>query len=158
MAGRKNFGAAPGGEIYFSDYSDEVLDAEGQNIRAPEDCNRERKGIKDGFFSAVSCVVAVVLSFLYTAFVMRPTVVNHSLLKKYKDTGYFLYGNHTHPEGDVFGPIRFVFPKRLCALIGPANLKVPVLGKLLLPYGCLVVPDSPDDMKEFSRGFADRIE
>ncbi len=157
MARRQSRDTSPGGEIFYKEFTDEVIDNDGREIKTSEDCNRERSGIKDGFFSAVSIVTAVTLSFLYTAFVMRPKVVNRSVLKQFKDTGYFLYGNHTHPEGDVFCPIRCVFPKHLCALIAPANLNVPVLGKLLLPYGCLVVPDSPAGMKEFTKGIADRV-
>ncbi len=148
---------APGGVVWFSDYTDDVVKVSGQDEKPPKDCNRIRDSAGERVFSAFCRGAAVVLSYFYTAFVMRPVTVNREILKQCGDTGYFLYGNHTHPEGDVFGPIRFVLPKKLCALIDAANLNVPFFGRFLIPYGCLVVPDSPDGMKDFTNGIRDRI-
>ncbi len=158
MTSRQMQNDAPNGVVWFSDYTEDMVGGDRQDVKPPKDCNRIRTGFKYRFLSGVTGASAAFLSFFYTTFIMRPETVNRGILRECDDTGYFLYGNHTHPEGDVFGPIRFVMPKRLSAIISAANLRVPVLGRFLIPYGCLVVPDSPEGMRDFTNGIRDRIE
>ena len=63
-------------------------------------------------------------------------------LKLVNQSGYFLYGNHTQPMGDVFTPLTMVSPYRFYAIAGQANWGIPFIGKHLVRYGGLPVGEN----------------
>ena len=57
-------------------------------------------------------------------------VRHRSVLRQAAGRGYFVYGNHTQPFGDVFTPMRVNQARRVATLAAPANLSVPILGQI----------------------------
>ncbi len=143
--------AAPGGTKFYRTYTDDFVESQHQDCSVPDGYTwlYEKKVCR--MAAAVLYELAAVFTFFYTRMGLHIRVVNKKVLKKGKDTGYFLYGNHTQPTGDAFSPVRCVFPKRVYIVMGAANLGIPGLGKALPLLGGLVVPDSLSDMKEFIR-------
>lgn len=85
-------------------------------------------------------------------------IENRSILKKYKDEGYFLYGNHTQVLGDVFIPAVVCNPKRIYTVASTANLGVPVIGRLLPFMGILPIPKNVSKTKNLLNAINKRIE
>ncbi|MDO5294516.1 MAG: acyl-phosphate glycerol 3-phosphate acyltransferase [bacterium] len=93
--------------------------------------------------------IALIFGMIYSRVILQIHVVNKKALKEAKGSGYFLYGNHTQPIGDVFAPARYIFPKRMYAIASPANLGIPVIGTILPMLGGLIIPGTMGQMKEF---------
>lgn len=108
---------------------------------------------------AVSCVVyilAFLFSSIYCRLFLHVRFVGRKKLKSQKD-GFFVYANHTQPIGDVFNPALACFPKRIYTVVSPANLHLPVIGKLIRPLGALPLPDTLSGMIKFSDAVKKRI-
>ncbi len=140
---------APGGVKKYRSYTEDFVESKNQDIRLPDDYVWVHKNPLYRCYMAVLYGAAQVFTFFYTRFSLHLRVVNRSVFKKCRDTGYFLYGNHTQPVGDAFAPIRYMFPKRMYTIMSPANLGIPLLGKILPGLGGLPIPDTVDGMKEF---------
>ena len=83
---------------------------------------------------------------------------NRQVLRKLRGTGYFLYGNHTQPVGDVFTPAHCLFPRRIYTLVSPANYGLPVIGKLLPYLGALPVADTAHGMRALQQALETRLQ
>lgn len=99
-------------------------------------------------------VVATPIAFLYTKKAFGHRVVGRKILKRYKDIGYFMYGNHTQIIGDAFIPNLLDVTKETYIIVHPNNVSMPVLGKVTPSLGAIPLPD---DMKAY-RNFLKVIE
>ena len=70
-------------------------------------------------------------------------------LKKVKNSGYFIYANHTNPFHDVFGP-GVVADRRIFTVISPVNLKLPGIGKVIPAIGGLPLGHTPEEKQGFN--------
>lgn len=70
--------------------------------------------------------------------------------------GAFIYANHTQPVGDAFVPMLASRGHRAATIAAPANLAVPVLGRLLKLGGALVLPDNLHQLGAFNRELRSR--
>ncbi|MCD7882703.1 MAG: hypothetical protein LUI87_03190 [Lachnospiraceae bacterium] len=138
-----------GTTYYYRDYTDDFVESAHQDQTLPEDYRWIHKNIFYRLISAVLYCAALIFALLYGRFVLHIRVENRKVLKKAQKTGCFLYGNHTQPMGDVFGPALYCFPMRISAIASPSNLGIPVIGKLLPMLGGLFIPDSMGQMKRF---------
>ena len=87
----------------------------------------------------------------------RLKYVGREKLKKYKNTGYFIYGNHTQPFADTFIPSVADYPKRNFFLVSPANVSMPGLGGLVELLGAIPIPGDLDAARHFVRAVEERI-
>lgn len=71
--------------------------------------------------------------------------------------GCMLFCNHTQPVGDAFTPARAMFPQRTYVLVSPANLGIPVIGRLLPSLGALPIPDDVRGMRQLKRAVSRRL-
>ncbi len=142
---------APGGVKVYREYTDDFVQSRQQDAGLPDGYvwYHENRGYR--FASGLIYALVLVYTFFYSRLCLPVRVENREILKDCKDTGFFLYGNHTQPVGDAFVPVRCAFPRRVHTIMGTANLGIPVLGKMLPILGGLAVPDSIDGMKEFIR-------
>ncbi|MCD7834388.1 MAG: hypothetical protein LUH00_10450 [Lachnospiraceae bacterium] len=134
---------------YYQDYTDDFVESVRQDEALPEDYQWIHKNLFYGLISAVLYGVVLAVALIYDRFVMHIRVENRKALKCARKTGCFLYGNHTQPIGDVFGPVTYCFPMRMSAIASPSNLGIPVIGKLLPMLGGLFIPGSMGQMKKF---------
>lgn len=105
--------------------------------------------------SSVIYAIALVLSTIYCRVFLGVRFVGAKKLKEERG-GFFLYGNHTHPIGDVFHPAHICFPKRIYTVVSPKNLRLPVIGKLLPYLGALPTPSNIKEVRKFNSAIEKR--
>ncbi|MCC8100853.1 MAG: hypothetical protein LIP11_00835 [Clostridiales bacterium] len=147
-----------GTTYYYQDYTDDFVKIAHQDETLPDDYCWIHKNPVYRLVSAVLYCVALIFALFYGKFVLHICVKNRKALKKARKTGCFLYGNHTQPMGDIFGPALYCFPMRICVIASPANLGIPVIGKLLPMLGGLFIPDSMGQMKNFMEAVRYHVE
>lgn len=141
---------------YYKTYQDDFVESKDQDYKLPDNykwvhSNPFYKMVAECFYR-----IAYGISFFYCKFFLHIKIKNKKVLKKYKNQGYFLYGNHTLPVGDVFTPAH-VSGKRIYTIASAANLKVKIIGNLLPMLGILPIPNSTRRMKEFFKAIKQRI-
>ncbi len=147
-----------GTTYYYQEYTDDFVESARQDETLPDDYRWIHKNIFYRLFSAVLYGAALLFAFFYGKFVLHIRVENREVLKEARKTGCFLYGNHTQPMGDVFGPALYCFPMRMSAIASPSNMGIPVIGKLLPMLGGLFIPDSVEQMKKFMEAVQYHVE
>lgn len=102
-------------------------------------------------------VIATPIAFLYTKAVFGHKTVNKKIFKKYRNVGYFMYGNHTQDIADAFIPNTINFPKTNYVIVHPNNVSMPVLGRITPSLGALPLPDDMKAYKNFHSAIEKRI-
>ncbi len=134
---------------YYKTFADDFVESKNQAFHLPEGYVWIQKGRLARAISLLLFGVAWLFGQIYCRFVLHATIENRRVLRGYRKQGYFLYGNHTQPIGDVFQPARVTGGKRTYVVASPANLGIPVLGRLLPGMGALPIPDSMHNMRRF---------
>lgn len=97
------------------------------------------------------------IAFFHTKLVLHHKIVNKKLLKKFKNTGYFIYGNHTNDIGDAFMPNMLNLPKDNYMIVHPNNVSMPFLGRITPSLGAIPLPDGKTAYKNFTSCIEKRI-
>lgn len=140
---------------YYDSFSDDFYQS-GEKFSLEKDYEYLPEGIFEKIWSAVIYSLAFVISSIYCRVFLHVRFVGAKKLRENKGA-FFLYGNHTQPIGDVFNPALACFPKRIYTVVSPANLHLPVIGRLLRPLGALPLPDTVSGMIKFSQAIEKRI-
>ena len=144
--------------IEYYSFSDDVTESKNQNYKVPKSYQWIRQ---ERWFRLCSGVLYKIFKFagnLYCKCFLHVSIKNKEILKPYEQTGYFLFANHTQPIGDVFIPGLAVSPKRIYTVASPANMGIPVIGKLLPFLGILPVPENLRQMRKFRKAIDRRIQ
>lgn len=141
---------------YYKNFSDDFVKSGDQDYVLPEGYQWVRTDFCYRILSALIYALAVAFSSIYCKFFLHMKVKGRNRLRGIKG-GFFLYGNHTQPVGDVFIPALCVFPRRIYTVAGTANYGIPVIGRILPYLGALPTVDSLRGMKELSRAIAFRV-
>lgn len=102
-------------------------------------------------------IVATPIAFLYVKLALHHSTTNRSVLKPYRRTGIFIYGNHTQPIGDAFIPSMLTFPQNVYLIVHPNNVSMPLLGKITPSLGALPLPDGIKAFHNFLKAIGKRI-
>lgn len=102
-------------------------------------------------------MVATPIAYLYTKIAFHHKIVNQKILKQVRDTGYFLYGNHTQDIGDAFIPNMFDFSRDSYVIVHPNNVSMPILGHITPSLGALPLPDDMAAYRNFMKAIETRI-
>lgn len=102
-------------------------------------------------------IVFFPIAFFYVKIKFHHKVVNQRVIKPYKKSGYFLYGNHTQDIGDAFLPQQINRGKDKYIIVHPNNVSMPVLGKLTPSLGAIPLPDDMQAYKSFIKVIDKRI-
>ena len=143
---------------YYTSYSDDFTQSADQNYKVPDDYKWVRTDIWSRFLSGLTYALALVFSTIYCRLFLHVRIKGAKKLRSAAKTGAFVYGNHTQPVGDVFDPALACFPGRIYTLASPANLGIPVLGKILPYLGALPLTDSVQGMKRLMQAVELRLE
>ncbi len=116
----------------------------------------------DGDFKYINNSVPYkILEFLAYRTVMTPfcylygkvkfgfNIKNKKILKAYKKSGYFIYGNHTLPFADAFLPSFICSPKKPYIIVNKQN--VAHAKTFVMMNGALPLPDTMQATKNFMR-------
>lgn len=135
-------------------YRDELQDEFAQDHIQAKQIDGSYKYIRDGFWGRISHVfwyriIAMPLARLYMKVHFHHRVVNKEVLKKAGNSGYYLYGNHTHAVADAVIPAIVNRPVRVSVIVHPNNVSMPFLGRITPALGALPLPDDREAMKHF---------
>ena len=143
---------------YYQTYQDDFVQSQDQSYKLPEDYKWIHKNPIYKIWSWILYKIAYWVSKIYCRLFLHIKIKNAQILKKYKKEGYFIYGNHTQPIGDVFSPAHICKGKRIYVIANSNNLKVKIIGGLLPILGILPIPDTSKQMKEFLGAVRQRTE
>lgn len=141
---------------YYKSFADDFNTTPNQDFKLPEDYKWVRSDIISRALSALIYALAVIFSYVYCKLFLHMKIRGRKNLKGVKN-GFFIYGNHTQPVGDVFIPAHAVFPKRIYTVVSPANYAIPVIGKILPFLGALPVVDTLYGIKELTKAIDYRL-
>ena len=143
---------------YYKSFNDDFIESKNQNYKLREGYKWINDNIWYRMCSKILYCLAYIFGIFYNKFILHVKFENKKILKKYKKQGYFLYGNHTQPIGDIFIPAYACSTKRIYVIVSPANLGVTGIGPLLPMLGALPIPDSIKDTKKLFNSITKRIE
>ena len=114
--------------------------------------------IRNRFLSFVLYrIVATPLAFLYTKLVFGQKTVGKEKWKETGSAGAFLYGNHTQASADPLIPNILRFPGKVYSVCHPANVSIPVVGRLMPYVGAIPLPDGPAAYRHFTDCIEQRV-
>lgn len=122
---------------YYKSFTDDFTVAKNQDYRIDENYRWIKTDFLSRLKSKLIYATAIVVSFVVYRVIKGVKIKGAEKLKPYKNSGVFLFGNHTQPVADVFLPAIAMFPKRIYTVASPANLSIPVIGKILPYLGAL---------------------
>lgn len=142
-------------------YSDELNEEYSEAQITPRVVDKDFRYFHGGLWDACSLLLQNVFSmpvkYLYARLKFRVQFVGREKFKSYKNSGYFIYGNHTQPFADTFIPSLGNYPKRNFFIVNPENISMPGLGTLVELLGAIPIPCDLGGMKNFLRSVEDRI-
>lgn len=94
-------------------------------------------------------IVAIPLARLYMKLHFSHKIINKEVLKQAGNSGFYLYGNHTHFLADALIPTLVNYPRETAVIVHPNNVSMPVLGRITPYLGALPLPDDRGAMKHF---------
>ncbi len=103
-------------------------------------------------------IIAMPIAFAFLKLRFAHRIVNRKVLKQAKDTGYFIYGNHTQPVGDAVIPTFISFPRDAYVIVHPANVSMPFLGRVTPSMGAIPLPDGLEANRNFVKVIEKRIQ
>lgn len=145
--------------VYY--YSDELNDDfAGTNIKTktlPADYKYvpDGKGWKAARFFVYK-VFAMPIILAVSAITTR--VKNKRILKGYKKSGAYIYGNHTAYLTDAMNPTRIAFPRTADVVVNPDAVSIKGCGQLVRLLGGVPVPSDLKGLKNFSSDVAGAVE
>ncbi len=140
---------------YYKSFTDDFFQTD-ETFTLPENYRWIRTDARSRVLSALVYALALVFSNVYCRLFLHVRIRGAKKLRREKG-GFFLYGNHTQPIGDVFDPALACFPKRIYTVVSPANLYLPVIGRLLPYLGALPIPDGLAGMRAFNEAIERRV-
>jgi 1-acyl-sn-glycerol-3-phosphate acyltransferase len=142
---------------YYTSFSEDFVDSGNQSYSLPDDFSWSRTDLPFRIGSAVAYGIGVVCAELFDRLYLHAHFVDCRGARRPDDAkrGFVLYANHTQAVGDPLTPAVAIWPVRPYVLAGPANLAVPVIGRILPQLGALIIPSTLKGMKEF-RAAVDR--
>ncbi len=131
----------------YKTLSDDFFD-DGKEHKVPQNYPWIPRGAWSRLKCGVSYALALTVGFVYCRCFLHMRIRGREKLKGCRG-GFFLYGNHTQPVGDVVIPAFVCFPRRIYTVVSPANLDLPVIGKILPYLGALPIAQDISGMKQF---------
>ena len=142
---------------HYTSYTDDMVTTSNQEFRLKDNY----KWVNNNIFYRISAglIYAAALAFahVYCKVWLHGSFKNREVLKPFKKQGYYVYGNHTQPLGDVVIPARACKDRRIYTIVSMSNYGIPVIGKILSRLGALPIPDGIENYKYFYKGVKTRI-
>lgn len=134
-------------------YSDELNDEFSSAKIEPRVIDENYRYEHGKIWNCVSWIIQNILSMPikvgYSKLKFRIKYVGKEKLKECKNTGYFVYANHTQVFADTFIPSVGVYPKRNFLIVNPENISVKPFGWLVEMLGAIPVPGNKTAMNNF---------
>ena len=98
------------------------------------------------------------IKVLYAKIKFKIKYIGKDKLKKYKNEGYFIYGNHTQAFADTFIPSIANYPKRNYFIVNPENVSMKFLRTIVEMLGAIPIPSNKKAMKNFLETIEKRVQ
>lgn len=139
-------------KIYY--YKDELNDSFTEPLKNPKVIDENYKYVhKNIFYRFASFIlyrfVALPISYLYLKCKFHLSYKNKKAIKKFRNKGIFIYGNHTQQFLDPFSPAHLTFPTKPYIIAHPDNVSLKVIGKCMPMLGALPLPSNIKATKNF---------
>ncbi len=141
---------------YYNSFTDDFEHTANEDFKLPEDYKWVPNGFLKRCLSALIYFIAFLFSSVYCKFFLHMKIIGKRNFKKVK-SGYFIYGNHTQPFGDVFIPALCALPKRIYTVVSTANYGIPIIGKILPYLGAVPIVNSLYGIKELNKAIEYRL-
>lgn len=137
-------------------YKDEMNDEFSSAVITPRKIDGAYRYERDGFFGKMAHfffyrIVAVPLAFVYLKIKFSHKIIGREKLKQAVGRPCFVYGNHTQPTADALIPTFVTHPRDAFVIVHPANVSMPVLGRITPYIGALPLPDNMEAARNFAR-------
>jgi 1-acyl-sn-glycerol-3-phosphate acyltransferase len=137
-------------------YHDELNDEFSKAKITPIKIDKNYHYYKKGFFYRLSCffyyrIVALPIAIIYCKCKFHNKYVNKKVLKDLKETGAFLYGNHTQAGADAVLPTLMSFPKVVYVITHANNVSMKGLRRATPRLGAIPLPDDLEAMRNFKK-------
>lgn len=142
--------------IFYSGFSDDVVQSADQSKSVPQGYQWIKKGLLFRLGELLLYPIAFVFGEAYCRLFLHVSFKNRSVLRKAGRKGYYLYANHTQPVGDVFIPALACAFRHIYVIVSPANLGIPLIGRLLPMLGALPVPSDAAGMTRLNEAVSAR--
>ena len=142
--------------FYYKTFEDDFVISSNQEYKLPDNYKWIHNNLFYRLFSSILYRIVKFCGYIYCKLFLHVKIENKELLKKYKKQGYFIYGNHTQPIGDVFIPKILSF-KRIYTIASPSNIGVTGIGPLLPMIGILPIPEDLKRTKKLIEAVNKRI-
>lgn len=146
--------------LYYSDpLHDDFAKTNIQTLPLPENYKYLHTGIlyRAAKFLLYDLIVRPLVA-LYLKVVFLQKTKNRKVFRQCRDTGFFLYGNHTQFEADAFIPNTIVFPKINHIVVGPDAMSIKGIRWLVTMLGAIPLPLQIHQYKGFLRALAHHSE
>ena len=102
--------------------------------------------------------ISMPIKYLYVKIKFRIKFVGKKKLKQCRNTGYFIYANHTQPFADTFIPSLADYPKRNFFIVNPENVSIKGAETLIEMLGAIPVPGNKGAAEKFLKVINKKIE
>lgn len=137
--------------IYYSDeLNDEFSGFKVKDFKLSENYKYIHKNFLWNFCAFILYrLIMTPIAYLYLKFKFNYKIVNKKVLKKYKNSGYFLYGNHTNIPADAYIPNMISFPKKSYVVVNSQNFSNKGTKTFMAMVGGIPIPDSFKGFRNF---------
>lgn len=97
----------------------------------------------------VQNVLSMPFKILYSKIKFNHKFIGKEKFKECKNTGYFVYANHTQNIADTFIPSLGVYRKRNFLIVNPENVSMKYLGNFVQMLGAIPIPNFISGMEKF---------
>ena len=142
-------------------YEDELNDEFSEAVIIPRKIDDKYKYKHSIIWESISYIMQNFLSMpikvLYSKIKFKIKFIGKEKFKASKNTGYFIYINHTQAFCDTFIPSIANYPKRNFLIVNPANVSMKGMQNLVELLGAIPTPDTKTAMKNFLKIVEERI-
>lgn len=144
--------------IYYKDeLNDEFSTAKIEAKKIDKNYKYEHSFLWEACSYLLQNIFSMLIKIGYSKIKFRLKYIGREKLKKYKNTGYFIYANHTQPFADTFIPSVANYPKRNFLIVNPANVSIKYAGHIIEMLGAIPTPDDKTAAKNFLQTIEKRI-
>ncbi len=138
-------------KIYYKNEQSEVVQFKNKEIKIDENYKYLPSSKLKKFISLLSYkFFAIPVAYIYIKAIKGVKFVNRDILKKYNNSAYFVYANHTNQLCDGFCPSIICSPKQPKFIVNSANISIPFWGKFTKMWGALPIPNTIGASKNFN--------
>lgn len=144
--------------IYYKDeLNDEFSTAKIEAKKIDKNYKYEHSFLWEACSYLLQNIFSMPIKIGYSKIKFRLKYIGREKLKKYKNTGYFIYANHTQPFADTFIPSVANYPKRNFLIVNPANVSIKYAEHIIEMLGAIPTPDDKTAAKNFLQTIEKRI-